>query len=365
MKEYIVWNAINMWGGGDFNLSSVYELIRWFDDNEVSPLIEDVLSSPKRKIAFVPWLFTKPSLDPFYYDLSWADLVICWSNEPITVRYAEAMTTATTLLSNSNVIFVVNGALTIDTLNIPPQFFIDTDFASYVAYANQTMPDYHATTKLKMFDCLLGCERPHRMFILDKLKRDNLLDKSFVSLCTTNNEPVYQSPELNLYDLTEYQTIREQNQISAHGTMHNYPGINYSIPGCFMLPHRIYENSWYSIVAESKYENVSTLTEKTIKPFLARRIFIAFAPAGHLRYLKRLGYATFSDIIDESYDEIEGFTARMSEAWNQVVYLSKLDPVDTYNKMQGVLNHNRWVAVNRRPKFKEIKAFIQSHIDKL
>lgn len=44
------------------------------------------------------------------------------------------------------------------------------------------------------------------------------------------------------------------------------------------------------------------ISEKTLRPIACKRIFIVLGPSGILSLLKTKGFATFDDIIDESYD---------------------------------------------------------------
>ena len=47
-------------------------------------------------------------------------------------------------------------------------------------------------------------------------------------------------------------------------------------------------------------------TEKTVRPIAAGKPFVAFAPLRFLERLKNLGFKTYSDFWDESYDKLEG-----------------------------------------------------------
>jgi hypothetical protein len=71
---------------------------------------------------------------------------------------------------------------------------------------------------------------------------------------------------------------------------------------------RYYLDSYFSIVNEttyhtsSGYEGIPFLSEKIFKSIAMKHPFILVSVPHSLRYLKELGYKTFSDIIDESYD---------------------------------------------------------------
>lgn len=55
----------------------------------------------------------------------------------------------------------------------------------------------------------------------------------------------------------------------------------------------------------------SLVSEKLVKPILAQMPFVCFAGAGHLAYIQKLGFKTFGNLIDESYDQESDMTRRI------------------------------------------------------
>ena len=75
-----------------------------------------------------------------------------------------------------------------------------------------------------------------------------------------------------------------------------------------------YSNAYWNIVVETHFKQQTVfLTEKTFKPILNMQPFIIVGNTGSLKMLKQLGYQTFSDIIDERYDDITNDIDRMRE----------------------------------------------------
>lgn len=63
--------------------------------------------------------------------------------------------------------------------------------------------------------------------------------------------------------------------------------------------------SFCHIVTETVYESSRVhLTEKTFKPVVLQQPFLLVAPRHSLRYLQSYGFQTFSDVWDESYDDL-------------------------------------------------------------
>jgi hypothetical protein len=85
-----------------------------------------------------------------------------------------------------------------------------------------------------------------------------------------------------------------------------------------------YYNSYLYVVTETffegEYQGESTLflSEKIFKPVVFFQPFVAFARPGTLNLLKKLGYKTFENYIDESYDSIEDDKERMYKALESV-----------------------------------------------
>lgn len=82
---------------------------------------------------------------------------------------------------------------------------------------------------------------------------------------------------------------------------------NVCLPHSYIEPHY---NSLINITTETYYyncwnfNNEMFLSEKTWKPIVSKQIFVFIGPKGILKKLKELGFKTFENFIDESYDEL-------------------------------------------------------------
>jgi hypothetical protein len=175
--------------------------------------------------------------------------------------------------------------------------------------------------KPKVFDCLLGSERTNR----------NWLEQKII--------------EIGFQDQMIYSYFRDD---PAQGIWAPRPtGFAGDWPNDKFIPVDIYNDSYYSIVAESSCCNeFSFYTEKTAKPILAKRPFVYFAHKGYLRNLKKLGFRTFDSVLDESYDEVDDDDQRWNIAWQTVETLAQQDPVVVLTELEDVLQHNFDVLMN-------------------
>jgi hypothetical protein len=114
-----------------------------------------------------------------------------------------------------------------------------------------------------------------------------------------------------------------------------------------VIPIQVFNDTAHSIVAETDHDNtLSFFSEKTAKPLIARRMFVAFSGYKFLHNLRNQGFLTFCDIIDESYDLIENSQERYRAAFDQVRRLCDMDQLEVYNTVKGVLEHNHQHIMN-------------------
>jgi hypothetical protein len=106
-----------------------------------------------------------------------------------------------------------------------------------------------------------------------------------------------------------------------------------------------YQTSFASFVNETYIdENFDPyLSEKAMKPLAYGHPFLLFSSAGALANLRDLGFETFGDIFDESYDLIESPQLRFEHLLREVDRICKLDNatlVDIKTHIIPRLQHN-------------------------
>lgn len=182
-----------------------------------------------------------------------------------------------------------------------------------------------------VFDALLGSLRPHKEFVLNKIKEFSLEKKFITGACA----PHYNDQVPNTY-------VSGGNYESGK-SMALFNDNQKANVSCF-VPYDIYNKTWYSLVCETLGTGDNLFfTEKLAKPLIAGRIFVLFGQYKQLHHLKQLGFKTFDSIVDESYDSETDDILRYTKAWNQVEFLMKQDPAEMYQKCKTILEHNRYV----------------------
>jgi hypothetical protein len=183
------------------------------------------------------------------------------------------------------------------------------------------------------FDALLGTTKIHRDFVFDSVNKNSLNDKVLMTYFG-KTDFIYETDTNQVIDPTD--TTRNVNYYGSFLKLSQ------------IIPTSVYKQTAYSIVTETNYDNTfSFFTEKTIKPIIAKRLFIVFSGYKFMYNLRRLGFKTFHGIIDERYDLIIDDEARFNAAFEQVKYLCDQDQTVIYKKLNAIVEHNYNIAMNR------------------
>ena len=188
------------------------------------------------------------------------------------------------------------------------------------------------------FDALLGQYRPCRTQAYDFIKQNNLngivtyLNELDLSKATSTNQWIWETDGIENFEEVK-KSQSSAGKIKYYG--HNDHPMNISQ----IIPIEIYNQSAYSLVSETS-PNLRFLTEKTVKPILARRLFIVLGGQFYLEGLRSLGFKTFGNIIDESYDTIENENLRICSALEQLKWLCEQDQQDILIRCRDIVDHN-------------------------
>ena len=194
------------------------------------------------------------------------------------------------------------------------------------------------SVKPKTFDILLGQSRPHRDIIYRFVTENNLNARVVMTYINHENKItanlnnsgwIWENQGLEIIDTDLKWTI---GQVKYHGQQMSLSQI---------APIEIYNQTAYSVVCETNFsDNFVFYTEKIVKPILARRLFLVFAGQYYLRNLQRLGFKTFSSIIDETYDNESDYQLRGKMICEQISYLVQQDQQRILDAIKPIVDHN-------------------------
>ena len=221
------------------------------------------------------------------------------------------------------------------------------DFLKKIHYKDVSNKQYY-------FNSLNRQPRPERIFLVTLLKSFEKIS----SLCSLSLGPQHIRPDsYKLEDLPIDSSIISdekdlkavQNFVSSNFSSIKKEGYtldykDFSLAGSDNLNYSFYNNSYISVVVETENDDrIMFLTEKTFKPIMCYHPFILVGSKHSLKTLKGLGYKTFSNWWDESYDNFDNIYDRIYHAFKEIKKISQLDKnslSDMIKDMKSVLEYN-------------------------
>lgn len=300
---YCVWDDLDAWLNSETVLRiAIHEEVSF--DPENARLIETFIANSKLVIIFLPELVKDQ-----------------WCRQ----------------FDHENVVFFIAGRLNYRkpkkarVLRHNYFFWSTVDF--YRSHPEVLTTLSHDLPKPKDFDILMGRKKRHRDLVWETVDRSN-------SVVTYFHEDSEQ-------DLTRCPPSYFQwpQEIVGHMPINNTADI-VTVDGTIvslsqLVPVDIYNQTAYSLVCESQFENRwSFFTEKIIKPMLARRVFLVCSGRYFLRNLREWGFKTFDGIVDESYDAEYELGRRVEKLSNSMKKLCVQDQAAVYKQARPIIEHN-------------------------
>lgn len=197
----------------------------------------------------------------------------------------------------------------------------------------------------KKFICLNGTYNKSRKYILDKLERN-----------TDYKESGYIS------DLSRGIKLDKISINKLVGEDRN------DEPSVFLLDD-FHKDSYFSIVNEASggweafnQDDIHAyFTEKITKPLYYGHPFILIGWKNSLKFLKEMGFETYDDIFDESYDELETWKERTISAWKEIEKILSLPDDDFYHIFEEIQDR----VIYNQQRFFNYDGYIDDFISKL
>lgn len=221
-------------------------------------------------------------------------------------------------------------------------FILEAKFNKFLENNRREKKKYH-------FLCFNRRVKPHRIAIFTQIISDKkLMSKSIVSMGRSDNNSDDFLESMNRWILDDYKFSKENiiNYLSNYDSTQHYTYDYDDLENnkAESLNIEAHTSSFLNIITESLFENNSVFfSEKTYKPIYTLQPFILFGNTGSLRELKRLGFKTFSNWWDESYDDEVDFTRKLEKITELLYTISNWSIDELYVKtqeMEEVLIHN-------------------------
>ena len=187
------------------------------------------------------------------------------------------------------------------------------------AITESLVTDYIAGPRTKTFLCFNRRYNDHRLLLFLFLSKKNLVDQCYISMAKTQPEAnrtfkenvKYLLTKMNPYDLTPDDIIEADNRLPLVLDSEDFS--KYPMEQTIDPVRDLYKNSLVNIITETYFfNNIIHITEKTYKPIAFMQPFVMLGSYGSLKHIKDMGFKTFGEFWDESYDlekdDIKRFT---------------------------------------------------------
>ena len=218
---------------------------------------------------------------------------------------------------------------------------------------NKTEKFIQPSSRPYFADILLGNSKRHRNTFFRLLRSHNMLDQNLIHVFG-----VYQSSFLKSID-SELE-LKLKNASENNGYVNTTDQLQNNFLSQY-ISKPIMQNSWVSVVGETISDNdCFFVTEKTAKPLMAGRPFIMLSGQHTLKHLRSIGFKSFHPVIDESYDEIEDETFRITSAFISFQKLSSENPLEIRRKLHDVLEHNQKIMYSKQAITQQARNFLDN-----
>lgn len=205
--------------------------------------------------------------------------------------------------------------------------------------------DYKSTHNIKTFSCLNKRIRPHRVWFYNYLFHSGLLDKGLVSM----NE--FQKHGYTWEGKTmEMDTI---DRISEKLPLRVYDKPNDELDDNFYITRfnpEICLDTYVSVVSEAHCgdgDETMFLSEKIFKPIATRHPFMVMGNKDSLKKMREIGYRTFDEYIDQSYDGLPTHE-RLHKLIESIRTIDNIEnKLEWFKSMENDVEHNYNLLIDK------------------
>lgn len=197
------------------------------------------------------------------------------------------------------------------------------------------------------YNHLTRSKRAYRMALTARLHQRDILDRGIISFHGTPEDCQQEimDAESPLSDISRSLIQDHLLDIDLPLTA-DYANIDGTASANFgWIEYQTRSRALFSVVNETVFFDPKLhLTEKIFQPIVCGRPFLLAAAPGNLAYLRSYGFQTFSDFVDESYDDETDPDKRLDMIANQIHMISKLSLSQLngmLGEMQPILLHNK------------------------
>jgi hypothetical protein len=210
--------------------------------------------------------------------------------------------------------------------------------------------------KDKNFVCLnRTADKSHKLWLLSELYKNDILKDTLYSIIDnkkdefTWNHNRWVKPEIFRDQLPYLNKIKEMGSITVKKEMDSEKFNSDNFQNPFNNQNSfLYGDSYISLVNESSF-NAAQISEKITKSLFYFHPFIVISGPGYLKRLREMGFETFSQWWDESYDDEIDDYKRMQKISNLIKELNDKE------KLHKIFLESKQVVLNNSLRFRKLK----------
>ena len=194
--------------------------------------------------------------------------------------------------------------------------------------------------RTQKFTCLNRVDKPFRRLFAATLVERGLTDRAYFSYTDRKYQVEYETrdSDVSQWDTWDHTVLERFAPPYRCDELADYEHNSHKL-----IDARFFQDAYFNVIVETHINNLF-LTEKTFKPILNLQPFVIVGAPRSLRLLRELGYKTFGDYIDESYDNEDNAEQRLKLCLNvveQIVGMSHAEHVKIQQDMAEILLYNQ------------------------
>jgi len=214
-----------------------------------------------------------------------------------------------------------------------------------VKWNDRSMPgvSYHDRPRARRYTALNRIHKWWRATIMTQLADQGILDHSYWSYNKIDqNDQWHDNPiELWQFDNMEQRLLNFVDR--GPFTCDHFNSDEKNSHWLFVAEH--FDDSYCNLVLETLYDAEQSggafLSEKIFKPIRHAQPFVVFGTVNTLSTLRSLGYHTFDQLLDNSYDSEINNTQRYKKTLNTITQLNQKNLHEFYISCKDQLLHNQ------------------------
>jgi hypothetical protein len=221
-----------------------------------------------------------------------------------------------------------------------------------VRWNDRSMPgaSYHARVRSHRYTALNRVHKWWRATIMTELRDRGLLQNSYWSYINIDNNDQWQDNPIELWKFDNLEQRVQEFVEQSPFSCDTLDPVQQNSHWTLIAEH--FDDAYCHLVLETLYDAEQSggtfITEKTFKPIRHAQPFVIFGTADSLATLKKLGYKTFDDVLDNSYDSESDNTQRFIKTLNTLQRLNDSDLHEFYVSCKEQVMHNQELFLNSK-----------------